>query len=287
VNPQPLFDWMNERHAIYLRRQSEAPAPWTSDPILQQYRFCNVYRELDTVTIWIEEHIRRPYKDHMYLWFMLAIARQINWPPTLLELLEQDCFPFRDQWSWERLRDVMRSRQARGEQVYTGAYMLRGPIQGDPSGSQDKPNYTALRVLQPLWEARHEVGAHMGNSIQHTVETLSAYHGWGPFLAYEVATDLRHCPGWLDEAPDILSWANAGPGAYRGLNRLHGRPLTQHPASALEEMRHLLAISPLYLASHMPDIELRDIEHSLCEFDKYTRVKTSEGRPRAKFTPKG
>jgi hypothetical protein len=28
---------------------------------------------------------------------------------------------------------------------------------------------------------------------------------------------------------------------------------------------------------------MRDIEHSLCETDKYLRVKNGEGRPRAKY----
>ena len=53
---QEAFDafwyWINERHQIYLRKQADPKGwPWTSDPILQEYRFCNVFRELDTVTM--------------------------------------------------------------------------------------------------------------------------------------------------------------------------------------------------------------------------------------------
>jgi hypothetical protein len=35
----------------------------------------------------------------------------------------------------------------------------------------------------------------------------------------------------------------------------------------------------------MPSVEMRDIEHSLCEFDKYERVRLGEGRPRMKYKP--
>ena len=33
-------------------------------------------------------------------------------------------------------------------------------------------------------------------------------------------------------------------------------------------------------------LDMRTIEHSLCEFDKYMRVKKSEGTPRSKFNGK-
>ena len=33
-------------------------------------------------------------------------------------------------------------------------------------------------------------------------------------------------------------------------------------------------------------LEMRDIEHCLCEFDKYERVRLGQGRPRAKYKPR-
>jgi hypothetical protein len=32
-----------------------------------------------------------------------------------------------------------------------------------------------------------------------------------------------------------------------------------------------------------PKLEMRDVEHTLCEFDKYERVKAGEGQMRAKY----
>ncbi len=75
---EAIAEYMRARHQVYLDRKAGKPGPWTSDPILAGGRFCNVFRELDTVTIWVRENIREPWADHEHLWFMLCIARYIN-----------------------------------------------------------------------------------------------------------------------------------------------------------------------------------------------------------------
>jgi 5-hmdU DNA kinase, helical domain len=85
-NYEPLFYWIREREFIRLRKErGDAPPYGSGDTILATYRFCNVRREDDRVTIWIRDNIRERYANH--LWLMLCIARQINWPDTLAELM--------------------------------------------------------------------------------------------------------------------------------------------------------------------------------------------------------
>ena len=72
-----FYDYINERHAIYLKRFIGEPHPWTDDEILQTYSFCNVYRELDKVTVWIRENWKEPYADHPNLPFAMAMARHV------------------------------------------------------------------------------------------------------------------------------------------------------------------------------------------------------------------
>ena len=150
---KPLLKFMLQRHRIYLRREVEGlPKPWTRDPILQSYRFCNVYRELDTVTQWIRRHIREPYADNRNLWFMLAMARQINWPDTLQEIMDYGYWPV-NGYRWEKVRNVMLERQARGEKLYTGAYMLNAHGT-KPTDPKDKAFFTTKLVLDSVWEHR-------------------------------------------------------------------------------------------------------------------------------------
>ncbi|MDI9336599.1 MAG: putative DNA base hypermodification protein, partial [Gammaproteobacteria bacterium] len=150
---EPLLYVMLERHRIFLRRKKGMPKPWSPDPIFQNHRFCNVYRELDKVTVWIKDNLREPYKDHPYLWFFLAAARQINWPDTLAELLadKTGSLPTDGVFNPESMRSVMLARQQRGEKVYTGAYMISASSKAKELEHKDKAYFTAYKVLLPLW----------------------------------------------------------------------------------------------------------------------------------------
>ena len=302
--------FMKARHDIYLDRKAGKPGPWTEDPVLANGRFCNIFRELDTVTIWVDQNIRQPYADHPHLWFMLAIARYINWPDTLRYLMneaEPGTWPDEEGFEPAKLTKALEDYAAAGNKVYTGAYMIRA--ESDPSKewySWTKHRYIAEIVLGRLWEDREE----WQRTLETTPGVLRAFNrletvwekfqqhryiGWGPFMAYEVVTDLRHTR-YLRNAPDIWTWANAGPGAIRGLNRLYGRDLAAKPrpeqtnAEMLQLMEELNVYDePGFNATFgeprdvNPRFEMRDVEHSLCEFDKIERVRKGEGKMRAKY----
>jgi hypothetical protein len=111
-------------------------------------------------------------------------------------------------------------------------------------------------------------------------------------MAYEVISDLRYT--WaLKTASDILTWANPGPGAKRGLNRLQGNPLeaslrkddyNDTANEVREELRRLLIKNGVY--DTMPTIDARVIEHSLCEFDKYERARLGDGHMKRTYPGK-
>lgn len=332
---RPLAAWVNERHAIYIRKSLRAglapeelhvpdvheggwdledadpqmlatfadPAPLSHDPIFQQYRFCNVFRELDRVTQWIDRNIRQPFKDHPDLWMMLAIARTINWPETLQFIMNrhqvrcpEPAFP--GQWGFDprKLGDMLDYWSRRGNKVYTGAYMIRA--ESNPNAewyNWTKQQYIAEIVLGRLWEDREEwmrvlspapASSQAEPSLQGVWEKFQQpqYIGWGPFMAYQVVVDLRHTR-YLRGAHDIQEWSALGPGSRRGLNRLAGRPV-DYPLKQEEgliEMQDLHRNQHKWRAPWVPPIDLSDIQNCLCEVDKYLRAKNGEGKPRAKY----
>jgi hypothetical protein len=281
LNPTPLFYWINERHRIWWNKDlMNGPKPWTADPILQRYRFCNVFRELDKVTQWVRDHIRKPYADSEHLWHMMFTARFINWPDTLAELIKLGVWYPNNEFDWRATVAALDTRGARGDQVWTNAYTV-----STNGNAMPKPLYIVRGVLETAWQNRLALARAARQGLRVFCQEAQRIGGIGGFMAYEAACDLRWCPGWLDKAPDISTWANAGPGAKRGLNRLHGRPLDKsvREDQAVQEMKHLLDLAPLYLEKHMPELEMRDIEHSLCETDKYLRVKLGEGKPRSLY----
>lgn len=267
-----LLYWMEERQRIYLKRQAGEPWPWTKDEVLRQFRFCNTYREQDRETVWLREHWLKPYADHPNLWFAVALFRQINWSPTLEEL------GFPETWDPARVESVMEARKERGDKLYTSAYML--PSHGEIS----KAHYTVYKVLDSLWQrvvTNSEalpwqlLWGSSPVSLRQAHAWLCGFYSFGGFLAYEVVTDWRHTR-YLENAPDIYTWANPGPGAKKGLCRLLGIAVTERltPAEQLEYMRQtFMWIDASRDRTLLPTLEMRDIEHSLCELQKYLRVK--------------
>ena len=285
------FWWINERHYIYEAKLKGFEWPWTEDKILQTYAFTNPYRENDKVTVWLRENWKLKHANHPCLYLNLAMFRQFNWPQTM-ELTgfvvddpsEIDGETILHDWNPEKLTAVVEAYQATGAKIWTGAYMIRGQAKTEVQWSS-KADYMFHDVLEPLWETDEPDWEDM--TLEAAVDWWKQFNGFGHFLSYEVVTDMRHTR-YLRDAPDIMTWANPGPGAIRGVHRVMGWPAKRRKekqAFYIQTMRELLAMSPEYLWPDMPALEMRDVEHSLCEYDKYMRVKTGEGRPRSKYTP--
>jgi hypothetical protein len=281
MNYDPLFYWVREREQIRVRKANGAPAPYSPDPILATYRFCNVRREDDRGTVWIRENIRGPFAGHRYMWLMLCIARQINWPDTLAELIEKGCWPVGPEFLPVWIARALNERKSRGEKIYTGAYMISAPS----TKGADKQVYIADTVCGALWQRREIFEKHFAGTptLQRTHELITRSDGWGQFMAYQAVVDMRFTP-LLDHAADVSTWAAAGPGTLRGLNRIHGRAVdaTTSQAQALTEMRAIYKVVQQETGVAM---DFSDVPNILCETDKYLRVKNGEGKPRALYVP--
>jgi hypothetical protein len=244
-----------------------------------------VHREDDRVTIWIREHIREPYATKSpNLWFMLALARHINWPPTMTELMACELWP-EQEYNASAVVDALRQRAARGEKVWTSAYMINNA--STPAGV-DKAGCVAGTVLQGLWERRDEIVACLETpwptrrTMQRSHETLSETNGIGPFMGYQICVDMRWTR-YLCDAPDINTWAAAGPGTKQGLNYLHGRSAHTGMSQA-QALGELLVVRNALTAEGI-DLELSDVTNVMCETAKYLRCARGEGRPRQHYRP--
>ena len=278
TNYEPLWYWVREREAIRQRKDRGDPFPWTSDPILRDYRFCCVRREDDRVTIWVREHIRDRFAGHPYLWLMLCAARQINWPDTLAELIAAPgAWPLDDDFSPIAMGAALSARKARGDKVYTGAYMIPAP----QDRGADKHAHIATTVIGDLWRRRAEFADWSGATLEGVHARIRRSAGWGDFLAYQAVVDMRFTP-LLAAAADASAWAAAGPGTIRGLNRLHGRAVDAAlpQSQARHEMRAIYAVAEQETGVPM---DFSDVPNILCETDKYQRVVLGQGKPRARY----
>lgn len=267
-----------ERHQIYGRRLAGKRPPWTKDKILQTYRFCNVYRELDRVTEWIRDHWREPHADYKHLWFAMVVARLINHPPTLAKL----ALPGR--WNKLHFLNVMSSLKEKKKKAFGSAYIV-----STNGRAMDKAEYLAEHVLDPLWAERKDLIPHRGDTLAEYHACLSRFNGLGSFMAAQVVADLKYVQP-LKSAADWWTFAASGPGSRRGLNRILGASVK---ASRTEKdwRIHLYRlhkkIRPIINKAGMDPLHFQDLQNCLCEFDKYERTRLLEGRPRQLFTPVG
>ena len=273
---ETLLYWIRERYKILLDRAWNRPKPWTKDPILQAYRFCNVHREEDTVTRWINRNWRTPFAWDPDLWFAMCVARLVNWPDTL------QAIGYPVPWKPGHFVAMMHGRRAAGEKVFSGAYIV-----STNGHAMDKAEYLVQHVLTPLWNARVHLRPADGDTLREAFNRLQEFNGLGSFMAAQVIADLKYVSPLL-ESPDWHTFAASGPGSRRGLNRLVGRSVDTSWKSgqwesvlAIEHAKILKALGPTF-----PTLHAQDFQNCLCEFDKYMRVKLGEGKPRSGYPGK-
>ena len=264
--------FVEERESVRVHKAAGDLKPWTDDPILQKYKFCNIRREDDKVTQWIAKNWRTPHAPDLNLWFAMVIARFVNWPDSLVRI----GYPHH---GWPKVYmdgflDVMNSPG----KTWGGAYMIRSAV-----GS--KAEYLARDVLTPMWEQR----VHLRPRKQ---DTLSAFHyrlercyGMGSFLAAQVVADLKYAPP-LNRADDWETFAAPGPGSLRGLNRLLSfdkDTLWKNAHWHAELLRAREALNKNLKELSWKSLHAQDVQNCLCEFDKYERARLGEGRPKALY----
>lgn len=268
-----FFWWIEERHRIFLKKgMGLSREHWTDDEILQTYRFTNPFRENDKTTVWFREKMRDPLNGDDAVLMATVIFRWFNLIETGKTLLAHNLHV---DWNPEVAREEIKKQP----KYVTGGYIIKTP------DGMDKVD-GVIWCVNRIWPQRQTlVNDIRSNNLRGSWNLFMQFPYLGAFMSYELITDLRHTH-LLNTADDIYTWANAGPGAMRGLNRIKDRPLNfksrKHNFNA--EMYELLQLAPDYITmSQMPRLEMRDIEHSLCEFDKYERVRNGEGAPRGRY----
>lgn len=278
-----FFATARERYQIKLRREIGQPWPWTDDIHFQTWSFTNVHREDDRTTRWFRENIRQPLadqisdydqgvKDRVKLVESTMIFRWFNRISTgeiIKDLLLGE---------WDYKEAYTRLAQVDGP-IITGAYIILGvPGQSKWEG-----------VLEAIERARPQLPKMVDKWVNHRLyEKESLEEAWsdlksidyiGPFMAYELVMDLRYTP-ILNEATDVMTWGNLGPGATRGMSWVmygNADTLNAGPASQkkmLGWMAELLEMSKQeeHWPQGWPHWEMHEVEMWLCEFAKYMRA---------------
>lgn len=174
--------WVVERYAMWQRRERGDPAPWSDNPILTTFSFCNVFREHDAVTRWVAANIIEPHRNDVDLWFAIVVARQINEPKTLEEIL-----PWLLPFDPEQMRATLEAREARGETIWRGAYRSAMAKAGEK-----RIPHLVENILKPMRADREKLRWRPDDTLATFAHRLRRCDGIGPFLSAQVVADYKH-----------------------------------------------------------------------------------------------
>jgi len=280
VRTHAFYTYMKKREQIRLNRLAGKPYPWTKDPVLQEFKFTNVKRLHDRTT----QRYKEWYEDHWdsdpeVILLNCAIARYFGRAEFVI-----DAVGWQHEFRPDYIKNVAKLWLRSGQQVFTGAYLVTNRGIKAP-----KEVLIVDESIAGIWEQGEDICdvAWSSKSWQAMIEVIRPIPGFGGmgFMAKEVVLDTLLTSIWKEPPTDLNSWCPCGPGARRGLNRVHGRPTKANvrEADAIEEMIFLFHQRHDYWPDDWVELELHDIQFCLCEFDKYERTRLGEGRPRARY----
>lgn len=266
------WDWFwlfaARRQQIYWRRLKGQAPPWTDDPILQNFRFTNVYRASDRVSQFLINSVQAPGWDWPNTFVRTILFKLFNRPATWLELNEKVGPPSRQNLHGPAIEKALDGVAARGP-VYNPAYIMPPPRQYD--GPKHRRHLQLVRDMDRAGLAEQIATA---GSLAEVFEQLRAWPSLGGFLAYQLAVDLNYSDHVdFDESQFVV----AGPGARRGLKKcFESSPdWTDETLIAYTASRQELEFAARKLDwQPLPgrQLQLIDIQNIFCEVDKYTRL---------------
>lgn len=280
-----------ERQRVYHARLAGEAAPWTTDPVISQYRFTNAYRAADRVS---QDLIRLSYAGSQSpddLVLRVLLFRFFNKPSTwrALEYAFGDITT--DSFDVDGFSTVLDDMLARGERVYSAAYIVPPP----PFGALRK-HRNHLLLIDHMLRSGLVRDLTSASSLQSVFEAIVSYPSLGPFLAYQLTIDFNYTTLIDFDENDFVV---PGPGARSGIAKcfpdLDGLSLEDVIRWMVDTQQQQFAANDLVFHDLFGrPLRLIDCQNLFCETDKYARVMHpnargvgSRTRIKQQFVPQG
>lgn len=263
----------SERQRIFLSRAAGASMPWTDDPILASYKFCNAFRASDRVSQFLIREVIYGHPDLTAEDLVLRIvlfrlfSRESTW-----RALEDELGPVRvHSFDFARADQRLEAELAAGRPIYTHAFILCA----NKAFGHDRKHRNHLALVESMIRGRALVRElARACSLGDVYDALHAYPLLGPFMAYQLAVDLNYGE-LVDFSED--EFTVAGPGAQRGIRKVFADPrgrrneeIIQWMVDNQETECERLGITPPSLFGRR--LQAIDCQGLFCEVDKYSRV---------------
>lgn len=282
-----------ERQAAWERRMAGQPGPWSQDPILQQYKFCNVFRATDRVSQYMIRSViyhDEPATPEDRL-FQIVAFRTFSRPQTWESLRAYlGHYPTLNDLADGSFSQALNHAKQLNGGLYTGAFILCATnAYGQPAKHL---NHVELFRQMFLHE---ELGAWLlgAGSLKAIYDRLHQFPLMGDFMSYQTAIDLNYSQ--LINF-DENEFTQAGPGSLRGLKKAFRDLGDYTPEETISWMvdhqdQEFARLGLPFNGLYGRKLHAIDAQGLFCELDKYCRVafpdlKSARKRIKAQFAPR-
>ena len=293
---QEIYDlywyFANERQNIFIKKLNGDTPPWTNDPILKTYKFCNSYRVNDRVSQYLLKNViynGKTYNDEDML-FRIILFKLFNKESTWELLIKE----FKDitlsTFDMKEYSNVLTNAINNNIKIYNDAYISCAT----KAFGYDRKHDNHLALLKKMFIIDKVQDKILKcTNMEQAFKIIKSYPLIGNFMAYQLITDINYS--------NIVDWKEdeftvAGPGSLRGIKKcfiakgnLSNEDIIRYMYNHQEEEFKRLNLDFKTIGNRK--LQLIDIQNIFCELDKYCRekvpsLKSNRTKIKKKYTPK-
>ncbi len=264
---QAICNFACERIEIWKRKTGGSLPPFTDDPILQKYRFCNVFREFDKQTIAIHTMLN-PVRDDFALWLLnMFYCRMVARPETIevVGLLSFD--PIQNRIIYDRLIASPRPRYGT-PYVFPVSTIMR-------SATPNRERFICEYLPSIMKSTAKEIETWESMSVVDGVKRILPLFGFNlEFLWTEVLIDVAY---QFQDRVNLFDRFPVGPGSMPTMRMVDA---TSDPVDLAVRLSSIPFDSGITINGATLRLSAENWEGISCEFRKYTKLKNGTGRKR-------
>ena len=281
-----------ERQNIFWKKLYGEPAPWTNDPILQEYKFCNSYRVNDRVSQYLLSNVIYNGKNYSNedMLFRIILFKLFNKESTWELLLNNFKEITLKNFNFNEYSKVLENTISNGIKIYNDAYISCATKAFGYNRKHD--NHLAL-INKMFIEDRIQDKIVRCKTMEEGFNIIRDYPLIGNFMAYQLVTDINYSTvvNWREDEFTI-----AGPGSLRGIKKcfidkgnLSNEEIIRYMYVHQDEEFKRLNLNFKRIGNR--PLQLIDCQNIFCELDKYCRqaipsLKSNRTKIKKKYAPK-
>ena len=266
-----------ERQNIFWKKKNGEKAPWTDDPILQTYKFCNSYRVNDRVSQYLLSNVI--YNGNKYankdVIFRILLFKLFNKESTW-ELLKNELGDITlENFDMHKYSEILEKAILNKISIYNDAYIsCANKVFG-----YDRKHDNHLALLNKMFnEDKIASKIKACKTMKEAFDIIKSYPLIGNFMAYQLVTDINYS--------EVVDWREdeftvAGPGSLRGIKKcfidtgdMSNEDIIRYMYERQDEEFKRLNLDFKKIGDR--PLQLIDCQNIFCELDKYCREKVPE-----------